>query len=144
MESNSLDLSQEPLLVAELEMEHISPDRHSHFLPCQQSASLRVLKGNSEPRYSMVDVSCLGISKTCVCMPSRFSCVQLLATIWTVALQAPLSMGLSRQEYESGCHAVLQGIFPIQGLSQCLLSLLHWRVSSLPLAHPGSPFQRHT
>ena len=144
MESNSSDLSQEPLLVAELEMEHISPDHHSHFLPCQQSASLRVLKGNSEPRYSMVDVSCLGISKTCVCMPSRFSCVQLLATIWTVALKAPLSMGLSRQEYESGCHALLQGIFPTQGLSQCLLSLLHRRVSSLPLAHPGSPFRRHT
>jgi len=33
-----------------------------------------------------------------VCMLSRFSCVQLFA----VALQAPLSMGFSRQEYWSG------------------------------------------
>ena len=30
------------------------------------------------------------------------SCVQLLATLWTVAHQAPLSMGFSRQEYWSG------------------------------------------
>ena len=31
-----------------------------------------------------------------------FSCVRLLATPWTVAYQAPLSMGFSRQEYWSG------------------------------------------
>ena len=30
------------------------------------------------------------------------SCVQLLATPWTAAHQAPLSMGFSRQEYWSG------------------------------------------
>ena len=30
------------------------------------------------------------------------SCVQLFATLWTVAHQAPLSMGFSRQEYWSG------------------------------------------
>ena len=35
-------------------------------------------------------------------MLSRFSCVQLFATLWTVARQAPLSMGLSRQEYWTG------------------------------------------
>ena len=31
-----------------------------------------------------------------------FSCVRLLATPWTAAFQAPLSMGFSRQEYWSG------------------------------------------
>ena len=30
------------------------------------------------------------------------SCVQLFATPWTAAYQAPLSMGFSRQEYWSG------------------------------------------
>ena len=35
-------------------------------------------------------------------MLSRFSRVRLLATPWTVARQAPLSMGFSRQEYWSG------------------------------------------
>ena len=33
---------------------------------------------------------------------SCFSCVQLFATLWAVAHQAPLSMGFSRQEYWSG------------------------------------------
>ena len=32
----------------------------------------------------------------------HFSRVQLFATLWTVACQAPLSMGFSRQEYWSG------------------------------------------
>ena len=35
-------------------------------------------------------------------MLSRFSRVQLHAALWTVALQAPLSMGFSRQEYWCG------------------------------------------
>ena len=30
------------------------------------------------------------------------SCVQLFASLWTVARQAPLSIGFSRQEYWSG------------------------------------------
>ena len=33
---------------------------------------------------------------------TRFSRVQLFATLWTVAPQAPLSMGFSRQEFWSG------------------------------------------
>ena len=36
-------------------------------------------------------------------------------TLWTVAHQARLSMGLPRQEYWMGCHAFLQGIFLTQG-----------------------------
>ena len=36
------------------------------------------------------------------CVVSHISCVQLCATLWTVACQAPLSMGFSRQEYWSG------------------------------------------
>ena len=33
---------------------------------------------------------------------SCFNQVRLFETLWTVALQAPLSMGFSRQEYGSG------------------------------------------
>ena len=36
-----------------------------------------------------------------------FSCVQLRATPWTAAYQAPLSMGFTRQEYWRGCHCLL-------------------------------------
>ena len=38
-----------------------------------------------------------------------------------------------------GCHSILQGIFLTQGLSLCLLGLLHWQTGSLPLAPPGKP-----
>ena len=38
-----------------------------------------------------------------------------------------------------GCHALLQGIFPTQGLNLYLLCLLHWQVGSLPLAPLGKP-----
>ena len=38
-----------------------------------------------------------------------------------------------------GCHFLLQGISPIQGLNPHLLHLLHWQVNSLPLLHLGSP-----
>ena len=38
----------------------------------------------------------------CECMLSRFSRIQVCATQWTIARQAPLSMGFSRQAYWSG------------------------------------------
>ena len=36
------------------------------------------------------------------CVLGRLSCIQLLATPWTVACQALLSMGFSKQEHWSG------------------------------------------
>ena len=61
----------------------------------------------------------------CVCVLSCFSCVQLFATLKTVAPQAPLSMGFFGQEEPTGvgCHALLQGIFPTQGSNLRLLHL---------------------
>ena len=35
-----------------------------------------------------------------------------------------------------GCHFLLQGIFPTQGLKP---GLLHWQAHSLPLSHQGNP-----
>ena len=59
------------------------------------------------------------------CMLSCFSCVQLFAILWTVACQARLFMGFSRQDTGVGCHDLLQGIFPTQGSNPSLLHLLH-------------------
>ena len=47
-----------------------------------------------------------------VCMLSCFSHVQLFATLWTVACQAPLSMGSPGRNKVVGCHALLQGTLP--------------------------------
>ena len=44
------------------------------------------------------------------------SCVQLFATPWTVAYQAPLSMGFSRQEYWSGLLCPPPGDLPNPGI----------------------------
>ena len=52
---------------------------------------------------------------------------------WTVALQVPLSMGFSRQEYWSGLLSPSPGDLPDPGVK---LDLLHWQVDSLPLSHP--------
>ena len=51
-------------------------------------------------------------------------------TPWTVARQA-------RQEYWSGLRALLQGIFPTQGLNPHLLCLLRWQVSFSSLVPLG-------
>ena len=44
----------------------------------------------------------LYVSFACVCVRELLSHIRLLATPWTVARQAPLSMEFSRQEYWSG------------------------------------------
>src|SRR5574339_157875 len=50
------------------------------------------------------------------CMLSCFSPVQLFATLWTVARQAPLSMGFSRQEYQNGLPCPPPGDLPEPGI----------------------------
>ena len=59
------------------------------------------------------------------------------AVSWTIACQAPLSMGFPRQEYWSGLPFLLQGIFLTQVLNS---HLLHWQVDYLALSH----LRRHT
>ena len=49
-------------------------------------------------------------------MLSRFGCVQLFATLWTVAPQVPLPMGFSRQEYWSGLPCPPPGGLPNPGI----------------------------
>ena len=50
------------------------------------------------------------------CMLSRFSCVQLFATPWTAACQAPCSWGFCRQEYWSGLPCPPPGHLPNPGI----------------------------
>ena len=55
---------------------------------------------------------------------------------WTVAHQAPLSMGFSRQEYWSGLPFLPPEDLPDPGVK---LTSPYWQADSLPLSHPGSP-----
>ena len=63
--------------------------------------------------------------------------VWLFVTEWTVACQAPLSMGFPRKKYWSGLPCPPPGDLSTQGSNP---RLLHWQVGSLPLSHLRSPF----
>ena len=77
----------------------------------------------------------------CVHVRSRFICIRLFAALWSVARQAPLSMGiLSRQEYWSGLPCLPPGDLPSPGIKPASLCLLLWQMDSLPLLPPGKPF----
>ena len=60
------------------------------------------------------------------------SCLTLV-TPWTIACQAPLSMGFPGKNTGVGCYFLLQGIFLTQGSNRCILYLLSRQADSLPL-----------
>ena len=71
-------------------------------------------------------------------LPSQLlSHVRLFVTPWTVACQAPLSMRiLQAKNIVLVWHALLQGIFPTQGLNP---GLPHFRWILYQLSNKGSP-----
>ena len=60
--------------------------------------------------------------------------VQLFVTPWTTAHQAPCPWDFPGKNTGVGCHFLLQGIFPTQGLNLCLL---HWQADTFTTAPPG-------
>ena len=70
-------------------------------------------------------------------MKVLLSHVQLFVTLWTVALQTSLSMGLSRQEYWSGLPCPSSGDLRDSGIKPGSPAL---QVESLPSEPPGKPY----
>ena len=62
--------------------------------------------------------------------------VRLFATPWTVAYQAPPSMGFARQEYWRGVPLPSPEDLPDPGIEPGSPAL---QADSLPLSHQGSP-----
>ena len=62
-----------------------------------------------------------------------------LVTPWTVAHQAPLSLGFSRQEYWSELPLLSPGDLPNPRTESRSPA---WQADSLPLSHLGSPLER--
>ena len=87
------------------------------------------------PGLSKISASFRVQSKHGWCLVSK-SCLTVSAP-WTVACQAPLSMGFPRQEYWSGCCFLLQGIFLTQG-STCIPC-----IGRQILYHLGRPRLKH-
>ena len=67
---------------------------------------------------------------------SLLSQARLFATPWTVARQAPLSMGFSRPEYWSGLLGPPPGDLPDREIKSGSAA---WQDDSLSLSHQGSP-----
>ena len=65
------------------------------------------------------------------------SCVWLFATPWTVAYQAPPSMGFSRQEYWSGLPFPSPGDLPDPGIEPGSSTS---QADALPSEPPGKPY----
>ena len=81
---------------------------------------------NHNKAFSLQNISFSLVAKLC----------PTLATPWTVACQAPLSMGFSRQEYWSGLPFPSPGDLSNQGIE---LGLLHCRQILYQLSYEGSP-----
>ena len=110
---------------------HLSPMTHFLKSPEKHSSAnswIKEGKGGIQEIWDQIKKSVDGFLKVYVL--GHFSCICFFATLWTVAFQAPLSMGFSSQEYWSGCHALFQGIFPTQGSK---LHLLHFKWILYPL-----------
>ena len=73
------------------------------------------------------------------CMISCFSHVRPCATLWTVAHQAPLSMGFSRQEFWNVISCPTPGNLPNTGIKSAYPAM---QADSLLLSHQGSATQR--
>ena len=71
-----------------------------------------------------------------VAVLSRLSHFQLFATPWTVAHQAPLSIGFPRQEYWSGLLFASPGDLPDPRIKPISLVSPALQAGSLPLAPP--------
>ena len=73
-------------------------------------------------------------------MLTHFSRVQL-CNLWTVAHQAPLSMGFSRQEYWSSLLCPPPGDLPNPGIKPLSLASPALQAGSLSTEPPGKPQQ---
>ena len=67
--------------------------------------------------------------------------VWLFVTPWTVACQAPLSMGFSRQEYWNGLPFPTPGYLPNPGIEPEAPAVPALQSDSLLLSHLGSPWR---
>ena len=90
------------------------------------------------PKYGVCVCVCVCVC-TRACVLSRFSCVPLFATPWTIALQAPLSVGLSRQEHWSGLLFPSPEGLPDPAIDSGRSCFLHLQAGSLPPEPLESP-----
>ena len=78
--------------------------------------SFFMCNSRGKPAKERVSRLKIGPWKLCVCLLSRFGHFLLFAILWTVACQAPLSMGSSKHNYWSGLPCPPPGDLPDPGI----------------------------
>ena len=91
------------------------------------------------PKTGMLNISQHTTACVHACVLNYFTCAQLFVNPWTVACQAPLSMGFFQTKILKWVAMPPPWHLPDPRSKPSLLCLLHWQVSSLPLALPGTP-----
>ena len=99
------------------------------LLTCCKTQELR----NKCKKWCITHCAVLGCSVVSDSLPPRE----------TVAHQAPLPMGFSRQEYWSSVPFPTPGDLPDLEIEPILVCLLHWQADSLPLVLPGEAYIIH-
>ena len=91
-----------------------------------KNAALGPGPGSSQSTHIIISLSCFEDTETLIVL----SCSVMFdsASLWTVAHQATLSMGFSRQEYWRELTFPTPGIFHNQGLNLQIFHCLHWQV----------------
>ena len=77
------------------------------------------------PFFQHLLTLCLCVQFDFVAVVQSLNRVQFFVTTWTVACQAPLSIGFSRQEYWNGLSRSPPGNLPDPGTELTSLGLLH-------------------
>ena len=109
------------------------------FEEFQADVELERMVSWSPNSVSSLSFSAYSFLSSLVCAES-LSPVWLFATLWTAAHQAPLSTGVSRQEYWSGLPCPPPGDLPKPGIEPRSPAL---QVDSLPSEPPGKPILLH-
>ena len=89
---------------------------------------------DTDKKYRQID------GQTDVCVLSRFSHIRPFASPWTVAHQAPLSMGFSMKEYWSGLPCLPPGDLPNPGIEPTSPTPPALQADSLPTEPSGKPY----
>ena len=99
--------------------------------------SMRTQRQTCYLTLSLMAIKCQLLCLSAFKHMSMLSSDWLFAAPWTARLLSPWIF--PGRNTRVGCHSLLQGIFPSQGLNPCRLCLLSWQADSLPLASPEKP-----
>ena len=129
------------LMLSPLHRQSAGDNPNPRALPVPAASFHPGLPRDAQSSPSSPDATLFLSRDLCVhaCSVTQLSHVWLSAVLWTIADQAPLSMGFPRQEYWSGLPFPPARDLPDPGIHKHLLQLWHWQTDSLPLSHLGSP-----